>query len=105
MHSAWEELMSAYTSDSSVLIASADCETSSRSPGTGKSLCNAESLPHYPYILYGKGNNMREYQGSRSYSELQQFVESHKNGEDDAPPVPVVQPTCALSKLNKDVVV
>jgi 2,5-diketo-D-gluconate reductase A len=100
MHDAWEQVMSAYTSDSNVLIASADCETSSRSPGTGKSLCTAENLRHYPYILYGKGNNLQEYQGSRSFSALKQFVESHKNGHsDDIPPAPVVQPTCAVSDI------
>lgn len=99
MHADWEQLMSAYTSDSSVLIASADCETSSRQPGTGKSLCSAKHIPHYPYILYGKGNSLSEYQGSRSFSQLKQFVESHKSGTNDIPPTPVVQPTCAVTDI------
>lgn len=69
--------MSTYESDSSVLIASADCQTENREPGTGASLCNAQHLAYYPYIVYGSAGNLKAYQGDRDYATLKAFVESH----------------------------
>jgi len=86
--------MSAYDSDSSVLIASADCETKKRQPGTGKSLCISENLRYYPYILYGKGGDLRPYQGSRSFSALKSFVDSHKGDSNAGPSPDAHEPTC-----------
>jgi hypothetical protein len=97
MHADWEKLMSTYTSDSSVLIASADCQTASGQDGTGSSLCTAEGLKYYPYILYGKDGNLQEYKGSRSFSDLKQFVESHKNGDANGPSPVSNELTCSTS--------
>jgi len=104
MHADWEQLMSSYTSDSSVLIASADCETQSRSPGTGKSLCTAEHIRHYPFIVYGKDGNFQEYQGLRSFSQLKSFVESHKGDANSIPDTWAgpTSPTCPATAAHQD---
>lgn len=93
--------MSTYSSDSSVLIASAQCEQKPGKAGTGKSLCTAEHLPHYPYILYGKGGNLQAYQGDRSFSALKKFVESHKGDANSNPgPIPDAHmPTCPATNF------
>lgn len=93
MHAAYEQLMSAYTSDSSVLIASADCETQSRSPGTGSSLCQAQHTSYYPHIVYGQPDNLQPYNGDRSFEDLKAFVESHKGPSSPSPPAPPTPPS------------
>jgi len=95
--------MSAYDSDSSVLIASADCETASRTAGTGKSLCTAEHLGYYPYILYGKGTDLKPYRGDRSLSALKTFVESHKGNSNAGPSPDAHLPTCPLGNRTVDI--
>ena len=78
MHADFEQLLGHYSSSSTEHVASADCETSSRSPGSGKDLCNYYSLPHYPYLVYGtNGNIAGEYSGSRTYSSMKSFIDSH----------------------------
>jgi diketogulonate reductase-like aldo/keto reductase len=94
MHPALEQLMSAYDSDSTVLIASADCQTKNRQPGTGSSLCKAENLKYFPYMLYGKGNKLKEYTGDRSFSALKKFVESHKDNSNAGPSPDAHEPIC-----------
>jgi len=96
MHAAYEQLMSTYANDSSVLIASADCQTKSGKPGTGKALCDALKLAYFPYMLYGSDpSQLSEYQGNRDYTSLHAFVESHKgmNGEE---PSNEHLPTCPV---------
>ena len=78
MHSDFVQLLGHYSSSSTEHVASADCETSSRSAGSGKALCNHYNLPYYPYIIYGtNGNKQGEYSGSRSYSSMKSFIDSH----------------------------
>jgi diketogulonate reductase-like aldo/keto reductase len=46
-------------------------------------------------MLYGKGDDLREYQGDRSFASLKQFVESHKGDDANAGPSPDAhEPTC-----------
>lgn len=83
--------MSTYKSDSSVLIASADCQTQSRQPGSGASLCSAQHTNYFPHIVYGPAGNLRAYQGDRDYATLKAFVESHAGpspGPSPTPPSP-----------------
>jgi diketogulonate reductase-like aldo/keto reductase len=94
MHPDWEQLMSAYNSDSSVLIANADCQKQNRKPGTGSSLCKAEHLGYFPYILYGKGEKLQPYNGDRSFAALKKFVESHKDGSSNGPSPNAHLPVC-----------
>ena len=82
--------MTTYDSDSSVLIASADCETQSRGPGTGASLCTAERTSFYPHIVYGQADNLRPYQGDRDFATLKKFVEKHAGpSPGPSPPSPM----------------
>jgi hypothetical protein len=96
MHPAWESLMSAYDSDSSVLIASADCQTQSRQPGTGDSLCKKENTKYIPHLMYGPPDSLQEYNGGRDLATLKAFVESHKSGSNVAPPVDAHQKSCPM---------
>lgn len=94
MHPAWESLMSAYTSDSKVLIASADCQTNSRSPGTGASLCTAQHTTYFPHIVYGQAGNLKAYDGDRDLETLKAFVESHAGpSPGPSPPSPPAPPS------------
>jgi hypothetical protein len=81
MHADWVKLMSTYSSTDGVLIASADCSTQSRQPGSGADLCNHYNLPYYPYIVYGDPSNVQEYQGNRDYNSLLSFARSHLGSE------------------------
>jgi hypothetical protein len=105
--------MSAYASDPTVLIASADCELKPASPfkpgpsealckgyEANKDLCGAPSGGYFfPCIIYGKGGNLQLYQGDRSFSDLKHFVESHASGPtppsppSPAPPSPPTPPS------------
>jgi hypothetical protein len=88
--------MSQYQADHSVLIASADCSTQSRQPGTGAALCNAENVRGYPTIKYGPSNNLRDYNGARDFATLKAFVESHA-GPSPSPPSPPAPPSPSTS--------
>jgi len=80
--------MSTYKSDSTVLIASADCQTNSMKPGTGASLCNAQNTTYFPHIVFGPAGNLTAYNGPRDYATLKAFVESHAGPPKPSPPSP-----------------
>ena len=56
------QIMAECKNDSTVLIASAICETKSRQPGTGSSLCKAQRTNYYPHMAYGDPSNLQECQ-------------------------------------------
>jgi hypothetical protein len=97
--------MSAYASDPSVLIASADCEVKHTpfKPGPSEALCKVyepnlcQAPGHkgyfFPCIIYGNVGNLQLYDGSRDFSSLKQFVESHASPSPPAPPSPPSPPT------------
>merc|ERR1712176_159725 len=76
LHPAWESLMAAYKSDTTTLIASADCQKQDHSPGTGSSLCKKENTRFIPHLMYGSPTNLQEYNGARDLASLKAFVES-----------------------------
>lgn len=85
--------MNAHSSDSNTLIASADCETESRSPGSGSSLCNSLGLRYFPDIRYGTPGNLQSYDGGRDYSTLEAFVKQHAGpSPGPSPPTPPSPP-------------
>jgi len=91
--------MSSYTSDSSVLIASADCQTESHKPGTGSSLCTKEKTTAIPHIMYGHPDNLQEYKRAAiDFKRMKTFVEKHK-GENHVslPPPDAHGGTCPIS--------
>lgn len=83
--------MTAYTDTDGVFIASADCNTMSRGPGSGAALCSHYNLPYYPYLVYGDPGSVREYEGARDYASLLAFAE--QNLGPVTPPSPSPAPT------------
>lgn len=80
MHPAMEKLENHYKGKHGILIASAECQTSQGSSGSGASLCDhfKDKVRGYPTILYGDCSHSKsEYQGGRSYSSLLSFVQKH----------------------------
>lgn len=80
--------MSSYTSDHTVLIASADCQKKDHTPGTGDSLCKKENTKFIPHLMYGDPDNLQEYSGARDLASLKAFVEKHKGQDNNSPPPP-----------------
>jgi len=71
------QLLAAYTDSSTLHVASADCSTLTRGPGTGSPLCAHFNQSYYPYILYGTGGSVEaEYTGDRTFSLMKGFIES-----------------------------
>jgi len=98
--------MAAYSSDSGTLIASADCQTADRHPGTGNALCAKENTRSIPHLMYGSPDNLQEYQGGRDFATLKNFIESHKTpGSNQDPPGNVHAGTCPMSDDSASVVV
>jgi len=69
--------MDVYASTEGVFIATADCSTMNRYPGTGADLCNHYNLRGYPYLVYGNPDSVREYTGGRDYGSLLAFAEQY----------------------------
>lgn len=92
MHSAWVSLMDTYANTADVLIASADCQTTSRYPGTGSALCDHYRVPHYPYLVYGDAANPVEYTGSHDYNSLLTWAETYLGPVIPAPTPPAPTP-------------
>jgi len=78
MHADMEQLIDAYTSSTTVHVASAQCSTESHADGTGKPLCSYYNLGYYPFLVYGEsGTKQGEYDGDRSFSAMKQFIDSN----------------------------
>merc|ERR1739845_77133 len=60
-----------YKDSPNVLIADVDCTTG------GKALCNKVGVRGYPTIKYGDPNNLEDYKGGRSFSDLKKFAEEN----------------------------
>lgn len=81
--------MTTYAGTEGVFIASADCNTMSRGPGTGAALCSFYNLPYYPYLVYGDPDNVHEYEGGRDYASLLAFAEQNLGPVTPPAPTPV----------------
>jgi len=95
MHADWVQLMQDYSDTEGVLIASADCNTQSRTDGSGAELCNHYNLPYYPYLIYGTPDNHQEYQGGRSHAELLAFAQANLGPSPSPTPTPTPSPSPA----------
>lgn len=84
--------MTAYESTDGVFVATADCSTMNRYPGTGAALCDYYNLRGYPYLVYGTPDAVHEYTGSRDYGSLLAFAEQYL-GPINPVPVPTPVPT------------
>lgn len=66
----WDKLMKEFEGSSSVLVADVDCTAG----GQGK--CQEVGVRGYPTIKYGDPNDLQDYNGGRSFAELQKFAQS-----------------------------
>lgn len=60
--------MEVFESSSTALVADVDCTAE------GKSLCQKVGVKGYPSIKYGDPNDLQEYNGGRTFEELQDFA-------------------------------
>merc|ERR1719262_466784 len=70
MKPAWDKLMGEFSSNPNVLIADVDCTES------GKDLCEKHQVQDFPTIKYGDPDDLKSYEGGRSYEDLKSFVET-----------------------------
>jgi len=67
MKPAWDQLMEKFKDSKTALIADVDCTVH-------QDLCGKHGVQGYPTIKYGDPNNMEDYQGGRSYDDLEKFA-------------------------------
>jgi len=60
--------MDKFAGSSTSLIADVDCTTD------GKDLCEKHGVRGYPTIKYGDPNDLQDYNGGRSYADLEKFA-------------------------------
>jgi hypothetical protein len=65
----WDKLMAEFKDSADRLIGDADCTAG------GKELCNDVGVRGYPTIKYGDPNDLQDYKGGRTYSDLKKFAE------------------------------
>jgi len=63
--------MAKYEGSDSRLIADVDCTAD------GQSLCEKQQVGGYPTIKWGDPADLKDYEGGRSYEELEQFAEEN----------------------------
>jgi len=68
MKPAWDALMGEYKDSQTILVADVDCTAG------GKSLCDEVGVRGYPTIKYGDPNDLQDYKGGRSESDLKKFT-------------------------------
>jgi len=74
--------MAKYEGSDSRLIADVDCTTE------GQSLCEKTGVQGYPTIKYGDPGDLKDYEGGRSYEDLEKFAEEN------------LGPTCGPANLD-----
>jgi hypothetical protein len=67
----WDKLTAEYKGHASILIADVDCTAA------GKDLCETIGVQGFPTIKYGDPNNLEDYEGGRSFKELQKFAKDN----------------------------
>jgi len=68
----WDKLMKEFKSDKTRLVADVDCTTG------GQPLCETHGIKGYPSIKHGDPNALEDYNGGRTFSDLQKFVKGLK---------------------------
>jgi hypothetical protein len=66
----WDKLMAEYKDSTSVLIADVDCTAK------GKSKCEEVGVKGYPTIKYGNPDDLQDYKGGRSLTDLKKHAET-----------------------------
>merc|ERR1719446_638974 len=68
MKPAWDKLMGEFSGNPGVLIADVDCTEA------GKDLCEKHEVQGFPTIKYGDPDELKSYEGGRSYEDLKKFA-------------------------------
>merc|ERR1719271_1817311 len=74
--------MGEFSGNPSALVADVDCTTE------GQSLCEKTGVQGYPTIKYGDPGDLKDYEGGRSYEDLEKFAEEN------------LGPTCGPANLD-----
>jgi len=67
----WDKLIDKFAGSATQLVADVDCTSD------GKPLCDANGVRGYPTIKWGDPADLQDYQGGRSYKELEKFAEEN----------------------------
>jgi hypothetical protein len=67
----WDKLMEAFAGSTTQLVGDVDCTAA------GKPLCDSNGVKGYPTIKWGDPTDLQDYQGGRSYDDLQKFAEEN----------------------------
>mgnify|MGYP002052455341 CR=1 FL=1 len=67
----WDSLGSSYADSKTVVIGDVDCTAA------GKPLCDKFGVRGYPTIKHGDPNNLEDYKGGRTLSDLQTFAKDN----------------------------
>merc|ERR1712216_419570 len=70
MKPAWDKLMDEFKDSKSAVVADVDCTVH-------QDLCGKHGVQGYPTIKYGDPNNLEDYQGGRSFEDLQTFAKEN----------------------------
>jgi len=70
MKPSWDKLMEEFKDSKTALVADVDCTVH-------QDLCGKHGVQGYPTIKYGDPNNMEDYQGGRSFEDLQTFAKEN----------------------------
>jgi len=68
----WDKLMKKYKDHETILVADVDCTAG------GESLCKTVGVKGYPTIKHGDPNSLSDYQGGRTYKDLEKFASTLK---------------------------
>jgi len=67
----WDKLTAVFAGSATQLVADVDCTTE------GKALCEANGVKGYPTIKWGDPADLQDYEGGRSYSDLETFAKEN----------------------------
>merc|ERR1712159_178395 len=94
MKPAWDQLMEEFKDSKTAVVADVDCTVH-------QDLCGKHGVQGYPTIKYGDPNNLEDYQGGRSFEDLQTFAKDNL-GLCDAEQKKSVEEAMALSAEDLD---
>jgi len=67
----WDKLMKEYKGHKTALVADVDCTAD------GKPLCDSNGVQGFPTIKWGDPASLEDYEGARSFDELQKFAKEN----------------------------
>jgi len=67
----WDKLMEAFAGSATQLIGDVDCTAD------GKPLCDKNGVKGYPTIKWGDPADLQDYQGGRTYNDLEKFAKEN----------------------------